>query len=103
MSEYVKVATTNQLLPGHSILVKAKGQEIALYNVAGTYYAIGNTCPHSKGPLAEGRLFGTVVTCPWHGSQFNVTTGQCQGGPASSDVATYPVRVEGHTILIQVK
>lgn len=102
MSEYIKVAETHQLSPGRGMRVKARGREIALFNVEGQFYATNNSCPHSTGPLAEGRLSGTIVTCPWHGAQFDVTTGHCHGGPAVTAVATYPVRVEGHSILIEL-
>lgn len=102
MSESVKVAQTHQLPPGKGLLVKAKGHEIALFNVEGEFYAISNRCPHSTGPLAEGRLFGRIVTCPWHGAQFDVTTGQYCGGQAVKAVTTYPVHVEGHSIFIEI-
>ena len=102
MNERIKVAQTDQLAPGRSKLIKAKGREIALFNVAGSFYAIANSCPHSTGPLVEGRLYGNIVTCPWHGSQFDVTTGQCCRGPATKPVATYPVHIEGHSIFIEI-
>lgn len=102
MSEHVKVAQIDQLSPGKGLLVKVKGREVALFNVDGFYYAISNSCPHSTGPLAEGRLYGQIVTCPWHGAQFDVTTGQLCSGPATTSVITYPVRIEGSSILIEV-
>ena len=102
MSEFIKVAEVHQVAPGRGMLVKAKGREIALFNVDGNFYAINNSCPHSTGPLAEGRLFGTIITCPWHGSQFDVTTGQHCGGPAVTAVTTYPVRVEGGAVYIEI-
>lgn len=102
MSEYVKVAHTDQLPPGKGMLVKVKGLEIALFNVDGVFYAISNRCPHSAGPLAEGRFFGRIVICPWHGAQFDVTTGQYCGGQAVKAVTTYPIHVEGHSIFIQI-
>lgn len=102
MSERVEVAQTDQLPPGQSKLVKAKGHEIALFNVAGSFYAISNICPHSTGPLAEGRLYGKIVICPWHGAQFDVTTGQYCGGQAVNPVTTYPVHIEGCSIFIEI-
>lgn len=102
MSERIKVAQTDQLAPGRSKLIKAKGREIALFNVAGSFYAIGNSCSHSSGPLVEGRLYGNIVTCPWHGAQFDVTTGQVCGGPATKPVNIYPVYIEGNSIFIEI-
>jgi nitrite reductase/ring-hydroxylating ferredoxin subunit len=102
MSERIKIAQTDQVAPGKGKSVKAQGREVALFNVDGSFYAIDNSCPHSTGPLAEGRLYGNIVTCPWHGSQFDVTTGQCCAGPATKPVVTYPVYVEGHSIFIEI-
>lgn len=102
MSEHVKVAQIGQLPPGKGILVKVKGREVALFNVGGSFYAISNSCSHSTGPLAKGRLYGQIVTCPWHGAQFDVTTGQACSGPATQPVAAYPVHVEGNTIYIEI-
>lgn len=85
------------------MLVEAEGHKIALFNVGGKFYATGNACPHSGGPLAQGRLFGSTVICPWHGAQFDVTTGAYCGGPAITDVTTYPVHVEGSDIFVDLK
>jgi nitrite reductase/ring-hydroxylating ferredoxin subunit len=102
MNELVEVAQADKLTPDQRKLVNVKGHDIALFNVAGTYYAISNSCPHSRGPLVEGRLFGTTVVCPWHGSQFDVTNGHCQSVPATRDVDSYPVHVEGQSIYIEI-
>jgi nitrite reductase/ring-hydroxylating ferredoxin subunit len=102
MPEFVKVATTDQVVPGRGRLIDVGGQEIALFNVAGTFYAIDNNCTHVGGPLCEGELNGTEVTCPWHGAAFDVTTGQVLGPPAGSPVNRYHVRVEGSDIEIEI-
>lgn len=102
MSQRIKVAQIDQPAPGKGKLVRVKGHEIALFNVNGSYYAINNSCTHSTGPLAEGRLHGKIVTCPWHGSQFDATTGQCCRGPATKPVATYQVYFEGDSIFIEI-
>lgn len=102
MSELVEVSQVDELAPGHGKLVRVKGHDIALFNVEGAFYAIGNSCPHSRGPLAKGRLFGTTVVCPWHGSQFDVTNGQCRSAPATKDVDNYPVHVEGQSVFIEI-
>ncbi len=97
MGELTKVATLSEIPPGTCRQVDAGGQTVAVFNVAGTLYAIGGTCTHRGGPLGEGELDGTVVTCPWHGAQFNVTTGQVACPPAGQGVPAYTVIVEART------
>jgi nitrite reductase/ring-hydroxylating ferredoxin subunit len=102
MPEFVKVATTDQVSQGQGHLVEIGGQEIAIFNVGGAFHAIDNSCTHVGGPLCEGELNGTEVTCPWHGAAFDVTTGQVLGPPAGAPVNRYNVRVEGSDIQIEV-
>lgn len=102
MTERIEVLPAQQPTPGKGKLIRAKGKEIALFNIDGVFYAIDNRCPHSTGPLVQGRLFGATLTCPWHGAQFEVTTGRRLSGPAERDVVTYPVHVENDAILIEI-
>lgn len=102
MTQWVKVAELQQISAGQKKLVKVKNKEIALFKVKDTLYAIDNRCPHSTGPLIEGRLFGTVITCPWHGSQFDLASGACQSGPASKNVSVYAVHLEAGAIFIEI-
>ena len=81
MSKLIKVAETKDVAPGTGKMVQAEGRTIALFNVAGTFHAIDNTCTHVGGPLGEGEFAGEVVTCPWHSAKFNVTTGEVLGPP----------------------
>ena len=78
------------------------GSSIALFNVEGTFYAIDNTCTHRGGPLGEGELKGDTVECPWHGAHFNVKTGAVTVPPAPSGVRSFPVKVEGSEVLVEV-
>jgi nitrite reductase/ring-hydroxylating ferredoxin subunit len=78
------------------------GERIAVANIAGVLYALADPCPHRQCSLAEGKLEGTVVTCPCHGSQFDVTTGARLRGPAVRGVGTYAVRVENGTIRVEI-
>lgn len=102
MSKLIKVARVSELSAGEGKVVDAGGQSIALFNVNGTFSAIGNTCTHKGGPLGEGALVDDTVSCPWHGAVFNVKTGTCTEGPASSDVKSFPVKVEGDDVLIEL-
>jgi nitrite reductase/ring-hydroxylating ferredoxin subunit len=102
MPEFVKVATIDEVAPGQARLVESGGKEIALFNVDGSFHAIDNNCTHVGGPLCEGDLNGTEVTCPWHGATFDVTSGQVLGPPAGAPVNRYNVRIEGSDIEIEV-
>jgi len=102
MPKTVKIAQTGDLSPGDGKVVEAEGQTIALFNVDGTFYAIENTCTHVGGPLSEGALVGSEVTCPWHGAQFNVASGKVLGPPARRDVKSFVVTVEGSDVLIEL-
>ncbi len=101
MAENVTVAKTDELQPGQSMVAEVGGNEIALFNVRGTVYALNNVCVHRGGPLGEGDLDGEVVTCPWHNWEYNVTTGACLTNP-SACVATFPVVVEGNEIKVEL-
>lgn len=72
---------------------------VALFNVGGTFYALDGVCPHQGGPLGKGELAGCIVTCPWHGWQFDVKTGSNQLRPALVQ-EPFPVRVEGDAVLV---
>ncbi len=102
MPQLVKVAQVNELSSGECKVVDAEGQSIALFNVDGTFCAIDNTCTHVGGPLGEGDIDGEIVTCPWHGAGFNVKTGAVTNPPAGSDLRSFPVKVEGDDVLVEL-
>ncbi len=102
MGELIEVATLTDLAPGSCRQVDAGGRAVAVFNVNGTICAIHGTCTHRGGPLGEGELDGSVVTCPWHGAKFDVTTGQVIGPPAPQSVPAYKVVVEGDLIKVEV-
>jgi 3-phenylpropionate/trans-cinnamate dioxygenase ferredoxin subunit len=93
------VGATDDLRPGASIRVELPdGDELAVCNVDGEYYAIENFCPHKGAPLSEGALCGHVIECGWHGWQFDVRSGQCLTVPER--IKTYEVRVENGLVKI---
>jgi 3-phenylpropionate/trans-cinnamate dioxygenase ferredoxin component len=92
MTEFVKVAGTNEVAPGAALPVIVRGKEIALFNIGGTFFAIDNACTHEEGPLAEGEIEGHEVACPWHGARFDVRTGKVLCAPAYEDLQRYKVR-----------
>ena len=91
---WTRVLAADALPDGASQIVYSGGDQVALFNVGGQLYAVGNRCSHANGPLAEGAVEGTCVTCPWHGSRFDLASGRPQGGPAVKPVPTYGVKVE---------
>jgi 3-phenylpropionate/trans-cinnamate dioxygenase ferredoxin subunit len=102
MSEFMTVGPANDISDGDMKSFEVGGVKIAVANVAGTLYAFGNICTHRQCPLAKGELEDTTVTCPCHGSQFDVTTGAVLTGPAEDPVGSYPIHVEDDTIQIEV-
>jgi len=97
---FVKVGSRGDLAPGRMKRLDVGGRRILLANVGGRFYAADDTCTHEDASLSSGSLHGELVTCPLHGSRFNVCTGRVMDEPAEQDLKTYPVRVEGDSILI---
>jgi nitrite reductase (NADH) small subunit len=87
------VALADDVPPGTARVVQAGDREVALYNVDGTFYASQSRCLHLKGPLGEGELDGPVLTCPWHGWQYDVRTGENEFDRALA-LETFEVVVE---------
>ena len=97
MADFVKVAEAGDVPAGTGKCVEAGGKQIAIFNVDGTFHAIDNTCLHRGGPLGQGTLSGKAVTCPWHGWQYDVTSGKVTQNPAVG-VACYTLEVRGDDI-----
>ena len=100
MDDFVSVAKASDLSDGDMIMVRVGEEEILLANVGGSFFAIGDECPHSGGSLSGGYLEEGEVECPLHGSLFNVKTGENTGPPASENVPRFQVRVEGDDIQV---
>ena len=101
MAEYVKVANARDIPPGSGITVEVGSRTLAVFNCDGTFYVIDDTCPHQGGPLGEGEVDGTVVTCPWHEWKFDVKSG-VNVDDAACKVAAYSVKVEGEDVLADI-
>jgi nitrite reductase (NADH) small subunit len=101
MAEWHRLAAVGEVAPGSAREFTAGGRVIALFNVDGTFYALDGVCPHAGGPLGEGSLDGTVVTCPWHGWQFDVTTGRHCLNPRIEHTK-FPVKIEGNDIYVEL-
>jgi nitrite reductase/ring-hydroxylating ferredoxin subunit len=98
----VKIAMAADVPVGEGRVVEARGRTLGVFNVDGRYVAIDNACPHRGGPLGEGDLDGTLVTCPWHGWRWDVTTGANANNPAVK-VACFPVTIDGGAIYIDLE
>jgi nitrite reductase/ring-hydroxylating ferredoxin subunit len=101
MSEWMAVARIDECPPGTGLEVVAGDRVIALFNVDGTLHALDGVCPHQGGPLGKGCLSGAIVTCPWHGWQFDVRTGQHQLSKTLKQ-PSFEVRVEGELVLVKL-
>jgi nitrite reductase (NADH) small subunit len=102
MEERVRVASLPEVPPGTARQVQVSGRAVAIYNVDGIMHAIDGTCTHRGGPLGEGELVGKVVTCPWHGARFDVTTGAVLGPPAPRGVISHRATIEGDAIFVEL-
>ena len=99
--DFVEVAETEDVQVSQMMAVEVNDEKICLANVNGKYYAIGNVCTHMGGPLAEGKLEEYIVQCPWHGSRFDIRSGEVVRPPAMKPESTYEVKVENNDILIK--
>lgn len=102
MAEFVRAIAAADLAPGQGTEVNVGGRAVAIFNVGGTYHAISNTCLHRGGPLGQGFVEGTTVTCPWHSWTYDVTTGANVVNP-DLKVPRYETRVEGGQVLVKVE
>jgi 3-phenylpropionate/trans-cinnamate dioxygenase ferredoxin subunit len=115
MGEFTEVSKIDELKNGTMKAANLAGRQILLARVGDKYYAVDNLCPHMKGNLSQGKLEGTVVTCPLHGSQFDISNGQVvrwlKGGliskvgkaiKPSKDLTVYNVKIEDGEVLVEV-
>jgi 3-phenylpropionate/trans-cinnamate dioxygenase ferredoxin subunit len=115
MGTLIQAGTVGELDDGSMKEISAEGRAILLARVGDRYYATDNRCPHMGGRLSQGKLEGTVVTCPRHGSQFDLRDGKVvrwlKGGVSSiagkllkspRPIATYPVKLDGDKIMLEI-
>ena len=107
-----KLGVASEISQGSMKGFTAGGKKILVANIGGAFHAMDAVCSHMQGDLAKGRLEGSVVTCPRHGSRFDVTTGKVVGnvstlvkyatGRVASDLKTYPVTVQDGTLFVDI-
>jgi 3-phenylpropionate/trans-cinnamate dioxygenase ferredoxin subunit len=116
MGNYILACNRVDIPVNGMVSIKLEANEILLANVAGNIYAIQNRCPHMGGDLSKGVLTGQVVTCPVHGSQFDVTTGKMIRWMRGSgtiysigklfkqplDAVAYNVKIDGQQVFVEV-
>ncbi|MGH7323578.1 MAG: Rieske (2Fe-2S) protein [Candidatus Rokuibacteriota bacterium] len=102
MGKFVEVSTTDERADQPAKCIEVGGEKIALFNVGGVFYALSDTCTHRGGPLSEGEVEGAEMTCPWHGTKFDLRTGAVSWPPAGTGVKSYPVKVTGSDIEIEL-
>jgi len=95
------VCKTSDCPPGEGREVVAGGRLVALFNVDGEYFALDGVCPHQGGPLGKGAVQGCIVTCPWHGWQFDVRSGEFQLRKSLVQ-PTFEVRIDGVDVQVRV-
>jgi nitrite reductase/ring-hydroxylating ferredoxin subunit len=102
MSEgYVKVGTLSDFPEGKLKKVQVKGVDLVVAHIAGKIHAMTATCTHRGGPLDEGELNGTTVVCPWHGGQFDITTGKVVNPPPMKDESPYETQIQGSDVFLK--
>jgi nitrite reductase/ring-hydroxylating ferredoxin subunit len=98
---WLSVAKAADIPVGRSLIVRLDDVPVAIFHLADGWYAIEDICTHDGGPVAEGRLEGTIIECPRHGATFDVKTGAALTFPAVSPVPTYAVRVVGDDVQVE--
>jgi len=102
MSDFVTVGQGGEVGEGEVGAYMVGDRTVAVANVGGTLYAFDDVCTHRGCSLAEGELDGSLIECPCHGSQFDVTTGEAVTGPATEPVDAFEVRVDGDDLQISL-
>jgi len=97
----VRIENARDIATGQMRVFDVAGIKVNIASVGGQLHAIDDTCTHKACSLAKGKLDGTTVTCPCHGSQFDVTTGEVLRGPAQQAVRSRLVQIEGESLLVE--
>ena len=101
MSNWVAVTSSSEMSDGAGGEFVVADRVVALFRVGDEYYALDGICPHQGGPLGKGRLSGCVLTCPWHGWQYDVRTGQHLVNQSIRH-PSFPVKVEGGQVWVDL-
>lgn len=101
MSDWIIVAEADAVKPGEVRVVDVDGTAIAVFNVAGEFFALEDVCTHDGGQLTGGCIEGGEVVCPRHGARFSIRSGEALTPPAYEPTAVFPIRVEDGNVLVR--
>jgi len=101
--DYTVAIADSELIQGKPTKVNVEGTDVFLLRTPRTIYALANKCAHMGGPLAEGKVEGDSIVCPWHGSRFCMKDGSVEDRPATNNQPAFDVKVEGGNILIRAR
>ncbi len=102
MGEYVEIANVNEIKNGEIKVFDVNGESIILINLNGEFFAYKNQCSHMELELNDAEIEGEILTCPWHGAQFNIKTGDVVRLPASEPLEKYEVKIENGKVLVKI-
>lgn len=97
-----RIAAVSDIVDGEAFPARVGEVELALVRVDGTVYAFEDVCPHAYALLSQGFVEGDQIECPLHGARFEIPTGKVVCPPAERDLRTFPVRVEGDDVLVNI-
>jgi nitrite reductase (NADH) small subunit len=101
LAQFIKAARYGDIPESSGKMIEAGGRKLALFHSNGQFFAIDNACLHRGGPLGEGEVYGTRVVCPWHGWEYDFSTG-CNVDDPSLKLTCFAVKVEGDDILVEI-
>ena len=102
MSDFLRVCRASDIPEGDRKVFEVEGRFVAVFHVAGGFYALDDCCTHDGGPLGEGKLEGFTVTCPRHGATFDIRDGRALTMPAVAPTPSHQVKVEDGEVLVQL-
>jgi nitrite reductase (NADH) small subunit len=100
-AEFVSVGSVSEFTPGQGRMVVVNGRHVAVFRLGNEFHALDNMCLHRGGPLCDGPIDGNVVTCPWHGWSYVITTGTMVQDPRVG-VSRHEVRIEGDRVSVRL-
>jgi Ferredoxin subunits of nitrite reductase and ring-hydroxylating dioxygenases len=103
MANFVKVGKVSDIKDKQMKSFQISGKTILISRFGGKFYATDEKCTHVGGPLSNGKLSDNIITCPWHGSKFDIKTGSVVEGPAKTPLKTFEVKVEGEDLLVNLQ
>lgn len=97
---FYRAGATSDIDDDEVLTVSVEGRTLAVYKLAGEFFATDGICTHSYALLGDGSIDGDCIECPLHGGAFDIRTGKAIKAPCSDDLVTYPCRVEGETLMV---